>query len=142
MPGAAQFASNYLPSQLYLPYAQGVPHPQAQPPHAYYDARVAAPAAYGHSSGQLLSSTAVVFPEIGPWLIGLDQHPHRSRPQVRFSSLGEPLERNGFFRICDLASDIISAEKLMELLPTNYGTILRLLQYAKEDTEACRVGRL
>jgi len=148
MPGAAQFAYIYPPPQLYFPYqypnAQDVPQPLPHlptQPHAPDNAPAVAPAAYGHSSSEPLS-TAVTFPEIGSWLIGLDQHAHRSSPQVKFSSLGESLDRNGFYLISDLASNLISAEKLMELLETNYGTVVQLLQYAKEDTEACRVGRL
>ncbi|KAH9954216.1 hypothetical protein BC827DRAFT_1379581 [Russula dissimulans] len=43
----------------------------------------------GHSSHQPASPIAA-FPEIGPWLINLDQHAYRS---VNFSSLGELLER-------------------------------------------------
>ena len=84
----------------------------------------------------------VAFPEIGPWLIGLDQHALRGRSTVKFSSLHESLERNGFVFISDLSSKLISAEKLGELLETNYGTVIQLLQYAQEDTEACRMGKL
>jgi hypothetical protein len=58
-------------------------------------------------------------------------------PKFKFASLGESLEHNGFFRICDLASNFVSAENLIELLGTNYRTVVKLLQYAKEETKAC-----
>ncbi|KAH9964526.1 hypothetical protein BC827DRAFT_1187679 [Russula dissimulans] len=140
IPGTTQFASNYhYPPQLLplyqFPNAQDVPQPL---PHAYNNA---AHAAHGHSSRQPLSTT-VTFPDIGPWLINLDQQACRSNPNFTFSSLGESLERNGFYRISDLASNFVSAEKLMELLGTNYGTVVKLLQYAKEDTKACQLGWL
>jgi len=42
----------------------------------------------------------------------------------------------------DLDNRNILAKKLGELLETNYGTAVQLIQYAQEDTEACQVGRL
>jgi hypothetical protein len=97
-----------------------------------------------HSSANLAvaAPAPVSFPEITLWLGGLNEHVHRSSPHIDFSSLGESLSRNGFFRINQLASEFVSVDKLMDLLQTNYGTAVQLLQYAKEDTEACRNGKL
>jgi len=141
MSGTTPFPPTYPLPQMYPPYnfpnAQGpqlLPHPPAP---SCDDTPAAAPSA--PATNRLLPLSQP-FPDIGPWLISLDQHAHRSSPHITFALLGESLLHNGFYRINDLVSAYVTAGELMTLLKTNYGTVVQLLQYAKEDTEAFKAG--
>jgi hypothetical protein len=85
--------------------------------------------------------TPISYAKIGSWLTSLDENDHRSVPGFKFSSFDQLMHSHGFFRINQLTVDLVPVEKLMDMLGTSYGIAVLVLQYAKEDTEAARLGQ-
>jgi hypothetical protein len=80
------------------------------------------------------------YPEISKWLHYCDTHPHRSGTNL--SRHAWRFKQEGYLRIQQLATDRISVEKLSEWLGIGKGTADLIIQYAQEDVQLVRAGKL
>ena len=135
---AAAYPSSYMLPQAYPDQL----HAPSQPPTQSLAPSNPPPVVLPPAPSTHALPSPVSFPEIAPWLLSLNEHTHHCSPHINFSSLSEPLLKNRFFCINQLASKFVSVDKLMELLQMNYGTVILLLQYAKEDVEVCWAGKI
>ena len=144
------------PGTLFLTVAHDTKHPKTPPsmllfmvvPATHYlQGYLLSEQVQSHPASAITPSAApslpapAQFPEIAPWLFSLNEDAYCRSPNIDFSIFSEPLCRNGFCHINQLASEFVSIDWLMDLLQTNYGTVVELLQYAKEDVETCRKGK-
>lgn len=115
-------------------YPMGMYHQNApfQPSAPYSD-----PSGYQQAA---MAAPSLDIPNIKQWLEHCDNHKGRSGP-IQFSSLGETLERTGFFRIDQLEGPGIDAEKIIKWAGVTPGVALLLYRYAGEDMALIRAGR-
>jgi hypothetical protein len=93
---------------------------------------------------QMPPVNTISFPKIGTWLAYLDLQSERARPDFKFGSLLEKFIKHKFNSVNDLILDpsILSSADFARLLDIEFGIVLPLLQYAKEDVRAIRAGQL
>ncbi|KAI9568405.1 hypothetical protein HD554DRAFT_2038951 [Boletus coccyginus] len=82
------------------------------------------------------------IPLIPNWLIHLDQHPERNQDGVVFAPFGSTFKEKGFVRLSQLASKHVSVSDLQSWLGVTTGTAVSIKDYADEDLEAVRAGKL
>lgn len=80
------------------------------------------------------------IPSVQQWLQYCDSHPARSGP-IQLSTLGEALERKGFFRVDQLEGPGIDVEKIIGWTDVPPGVALILYRYAKEDMALIHAGQ-
>ena len=86
--------------------------------------------------------TMALVPLISNWLTHLDQHPEQSQDGVVFAPFGPILKVKGFVRLSQLASKHVSVSDLQAWLGVTAGIAVSIKDYANEDLEAVRVGKL
>ena len=79
---------------------------------------------------------------ISNWLVHLDQHPKRNQDGVVFAPFGSILKEKGFVCSSQLASKHVSISDLEVWLGVATGTAVSIKDYADEDLEAVRAGKL
>ena len=97
------------------------------------------------SNSQLRSTSPVAMapiPLISNWLVHLDQHPERNQDGVVFVPFGSILKEKGFVRLSQLASKNVSISDLEVWLGVATGTTVSIKDYADEDLEVVRAGKL
>ena len=80
--------------------------------------------------------------EIISWLSYLDRHERRNKDGLWFSTYGPTLKDKGFIRVSQLVCKYVEPSVLQECLDINIGTAILIMQYAAQDLEAVRSGRL
>ncbi|KAF9523760.1 hypothetical protein CPB83DRAFT_886752 [Crepidotus variabilis] len=162
-PGATPFfpSNTVYPPSPYIPYPQGYPHPfvGGLPHHAYpHPPAVPAPLNYYHDGRGASSSSTfrgdapssdppeisddlLLFPEITPWLLSLDQGP-RGRDNNKFHSWASIFQEKFFSRINDIA-EYITVANLLDWSAANensmpLGTANKIIHYAKADVQEIR----
>ncbi|KAF8835703.1 hypothetical protein BDN67DRAFT_1015315 [Paxillus ammoniavirescens] len=82
------------------------------------------------------------IPLISDWLTYLDQHPERNQDGVVFALFGPIFKEKGFVCLSQLASKHVSISDLQAWLGVTMGTAISIKDYADEDLEAVRAGKL
>jgi hypothetical protein len=82
------------------------------------------------------------IPLISNWLTHLDQHTERNQDGIVFAPFGPIFKERGFVRLSQLASKHVSVSDLQALLGVTTGTAVSIKDYADEDLEAVRAGKL
>jgi hypothetical protein len=86
--------------------------------------------------------TAVDYPEVTRWFRFLDEHDHRNKDGIIFAPYGAILKGKGFLRITQLTLDFVALKDLQEWLGVEVGIAILIMQYAKDDVEAIKAGKL
>ncbi|KAI6096096.1 hypothetical protein EDD16DRAFT_1720267 [Pisolithus croceorrhizus] len=87
------------------------------------------------------SASEPEIPDIINWLAYLDQHEQCNKDGIVFLQFGPVLQKMGFVRISQLSLDFIKLPELQDLLGINLGTAISLMQYARDDLEAVKLGQ-
>ena len=100
--------------------------------------------AHSSSSQSRLTSPVLMasVPLISNWLTHLDQHPERNQDGVVFVPFGPIFKEKGFVRLSQLASKHVSISNLQAWLGVTTGIAVSIKDYADEDLEAVRAGKL
>ena len=97
----------------------------------------------GPSSSSVSSLKPSEIPEVIAWFEYLDKHEDRNGDDVRFAPFGPILHELGFRRISQLTDrDFLDRSDLEHFLNIKTGTAVSILQYAKQDLEGIRSGKL
>ncbi len=86
--------------------------------------------------------SAVEYPEVTRWFHFLDEHEERRKDGIGFAAFGDVLKNKGFLRITQLTLDFITLKDLQDWLGIEVGTAILIMQYAKDDIESIKAGRL
>jgi hypothetical protein len=91
-----------------------------------------------------IDSRHVEFPDIISWCKYLDSHTGRNRDGIQFTPFGEILKDKGFVRLSLIDNQLFSPQDLAGWLDlgTRVGTAIQIMQYAKQDIDAIKTGRL
>ena len=84
-----------------------------------------------------LSSTLTSF--IGS---SLDTNEERNKDGIVFAPYGATLKEKGFFCLSQLTLDIFTLKDLQEWLGISAGSAMLVMQYAKQDIDDIKSGRL
>ena len=86
----------------------------------------------------------VEFPDIISWCKYLDSHTGRNRDGIQFTPFGEILKDKGFVRLSLIDNQLFSPQDLAGWLDlgARVGTAIQIMQYAKQDIDAIKTGRL
>jgi len=76
------------------------------------------------------------------WFHFLDEHEERRKDGIGFAAFGDVLKNKGFLRITQLTLDFITLKDLQDWLGIEVGTAILIMQYAKDDIESIKAGRL
>jgi len=81
------------------------------------------------------------IPNIVQWFKYLDQDERRNKDGITFAPYGATLKAKGFLRISQLTSEFVKLPDLQAWLGIEVGTVILILEYAKEDLAAIKSGR-
>jgi hypothetical protein len=158
-PGPSQFnggfpdmhyGSNMVPQQYYFPQPySGQPFLQCPaapiPTPALASALPTLPVNAAPSVASSTSnptSTQPAIPDIMTWCHYLDRHQERNNDGIQFGEFGPLLKQKGYLRISQLASDFYRDGSLEKILGVEEGIAIMIRQYAKEDLDEIRAGKL
>jgi hypothetical protein len=88
------------------------------------------------------SCRQVEYPEVTRWFRFLDEHEERRKDGISFAPFGDMLKNKGFVRITQLTLDFITLKDLQDWLGIEVGTAILIMQYAKDDIESIKAGKL
>ena len=84
----------------------------------------------------------IKYPDLIHWFASLDANEERNKDGIIFAPFGAILKDKGFLRLCQLTLDIFTLKDLQEWLGINAGSAVLIMQYAKEDLDDIKAGRL
>ena len=88
------------------------------------------------------ASVNIEYPDVERWCHYLDGHPLRNKDNIKFTPYASILKEKGFLRIKQLTTNFFKPEDLGRWLDIGVGIAVLIMQYAQEDVEEIRAGRL
>jgi hypothetical protein len=106
------------------------------------------PAAYGAAAPATPPVTVgtvqppIKYPDVIYWFSSLDTNEERNKDGIIFTPYGAILKDKGFLRLSQLTLDIFTLKDLQEWLGISAGSAVLVMQYAKQDIDDIKAGRL
>jgi hypothetical protein len=86
--------------------------------------------------------TSIKYPDLVYWFSSLDTNEERNKDGIIFTPYGFILRDKGFLRLSQLTLDIVTLKDLQEWLGISAGSAVLIMQYAKQDIDDIKAGRL
>jgi hypothetical protein len=84
----------------------------------------------------------IKYPDLIYWFSSLDKNEERNKDGIVFTPYGTILRNKGFLRLSQLTLDVFTLKDLQEWLGISAGSAVLIMQYAKQDIDDIKAGRL
>jgi hypothetical protein len=105
-------------------------------------------AAYGATAppampvGNVQPPINLKYPDLVYWFTSLDTNEERNKDGIVFKPYGPILKDKGFLRLSQLTLDFFTLRDLQGWLGISAGSAVLIMQYAKQDIDDIKAGRL
>ena len=107
-----------------------------------------ASAAYGAAAPVLAAMPTsavqlpIKYPDLIYWFSSLNTNEEHNKDGIEFTPYGAVLKEKGFLHLSQLTLDVFTLKDLQEWLGISAGSAVLVMQYAKQDIDDIKAGRI